>query len=359
MPLCLVQITHLRCIQTLRFAPVRGVNWLIGGNGQGKTSVLEAISMLGTGASFRSGDSLITLGQTQTVVFGALCEPDGQIGVMREQRQRSMKLDGEAISSAWPLLEALPTLAIIPENQQSLRDPPQVRRRMLDWGLFHVEPGYGEILRQYRRCLSQRNARLKQGGGPDLAHWDQNLVHYGEALQASRARYITALSPYFEARLADLTGQSQDAVVLSLQSGWSAQKSLGECLARDLPRDLAQGFTHNGAHRADLLFSWQGQAARELLSRGQSKLWGLAFRLAQLAYLRDQCGKVVTVLLDDFGAELDPAARQRVVDTLLNLQAQVFATVTHEAQIPAMAAQQTGYFYLEAGQLVANEGTST
>ncbi|MEW6613091.1 MAG: DNA replication/repair protein RecF [Pseudomonadota bacterium] len=358
MHLELVHIQNLRCLKDIRFQPNRRLNWLIGDNGQGKTSLLEGLFILATGNSFRDrGENLIRLGETQLLVFGEVSNAHEQhrIGVMRDKQQRVIKIDGDYADSAWPLLEILPMLAITAENSQLLADSPQMRRRLLDWGLFHVEPRYGELLRGFRRALKQRNAWLKaQERGPNP--WDRPFLDYATEIQALRSHYVEALLPDFVAMLDTLTGQPMDEASLGLASGWARQRSLAEALQQDHGRDLAAGFTHSGPHRADLRFAWKDLPASTILSRGQIKLWSHAFRLAQLRYLHAQRGLQAVVLLDDFGAELDPRAREQLLQVLLDLDLQVFATVTHKTQIPAGSPPEAAYFRLEAGEIQLIEG---
>lgn len=353
-----VHIQNLRCLEDVRFQPHPAINWLVGDNGQGKTSLLEGLYMLGNGNSFRDrGDNMIRLGTTQSLVFAEVRNPFEQhrVGVLRERQQRVIKIDGAFAESAWPLLEILPMLAITAENSQILNDAPQERRRLLDWGVFHVEPNYGETLRQFRRSLKQRNAWLKHpesGANP----WDRPFLDCARQLQTYRQHYVDALRPYFETMLKTLTGQEPERVDLSLYPGWSRQRALTDCLRHDQPRDRAAGFSHSGPHRADLRFAWRGEDASSILSRGQLKLWSHAFRLAQLCYLYEERAVLPVVLVDDFGAELDPSARRRFLRVLLDLGLQVFATVTHRRQIPDESPPDAGYFLLEAGHLRSIEG---
>ncbi|MEK8089641.1 DNA replication/repair protein RecF [Thermithiobacillus plumbiphilus] len=358
MHLALVHIQNLRCLQDLRFKPGPRWNWLLGNNGQGKTSVLEGIFMLGTGNSFRDrGEGMIRLTATEMLVFGEI-EGDGKhhrVGILRDRHTRTIKIDGQVVDSAWRLLEIMPILAMTADNSQILSDSPQQRRRLLDWGLFHVEPRYGELLQGFRRALRQRNAWLKSrpaGNNP----WDRPFLDFGLGLEQLRQDYISALTPYFTETLAQFGREKTEDASLQLLSGWSRQKSLETALEQDARRDLDAGFTHSGPHRADLTFKWQEWPAAQILSRGQIKLWSYAFRLAQLRYLRAQRGIRAVVLLDDFGAELDPDAREALLQTLQGMELQVFATVTHQSQIPAGASSDAQVFGLEAGNIRLIEG---
>jgi len=132
MHLALVHIQNLRCLQDLRFKPGPRWNWLLGNNGQGKTSVLEGIFMLGTGNSFRDrGEGMIRLTATEMLVFGEI-EGDGKhhrVGILRDRHTRTIKIDGQVVDSAWRLLEIMPILAMTADNSQILSDSPQQRRR--------------------------------------------------------------------------------------------------------------------------------------------------------------------------------------------------------------------------------------
>ena len=176
-------ITNLRNIvqASLAFSPQ--LNLIVGKNGSGKTSLLEAIHYLATARSFRSHQitPLVTHGENETVVFGQIVGDSGReirAGVSRSLAgKREIRIDGEPISKASELARLLPVLVLGQETVDLLLGSPQLRRKFLNWGVFHVKPTFSDEWDIANRCLKQRNKLLK-GGHPkqELKVWTDKLV---------------------------------------------------------------------------------------------------------------------------------------------------------------------------------------
>ena len=170
---------------------------LLGPNGAGKTSLLEAIYLLGRGRSFRTrlNRRLIQHGQQGFSVYGEL-DLGGNVhrlGVGCGPNGLDLRLNGEAASGMAALAELLPIHVIEPNIHDLVEGGPRDRRRFLDWGVFHVEQGYLETWRRYRRILGQRNAALKAGSG--ASGWNVSLLEAGAAVDSARGRYVAELAP--------------------------------------------------------------------------------------------------------------------------------------------------------------------
>src|SRR5688572_1494716 len=201
MPLAELRIQNLRCVESaqLNFSPE--LNLIAGANGAGKTSILEAIFLLGRGRSFRTRTSerLIRHGQPALTVFGRTDdEPPQQAGIeISADGGTRARINGENAASLLALSGVLPVQAIDPEIHKLVDQGPERRRRWLDWLVFHVEPSFGVHWARYSRALKQRNAALRSGAG-DIAAWDAELIRNGEAMTQSRQSTIQRLAPRLE-----------------------------------------------------------------------------------------------------------------------------------------------------------------
>jgi DNA replication and repair protein RecF len=347
-------IEDFRCIEKAEL-PLHGrCNLISGENASGKTSLLEAIFVLGRGRSFRTAKSetLIRMGTTAFLLTGRI-RGDGVVGRPLGLRFTKDGIEarygGRPVNGLAELATVLPAQAIDPEVHRLIEGGPQERRRFLDWGVFHVEPGFVDHWRRYQRALRQRNAALRSNAAPALVRaWDPELIEAGELVAASRARYLEALHPHVRATAERLLG---GALEISLSQGWSAERSLQESIEASWIRDRERGLTHSGPHRADVGVRFGGSPARDRISRGQQKLAASALLLGQLRCDAELGSSVAALLVDDPAAELDSGNLERLLGEVISLPAQLFITALDPTN-PALAGLPDGHrFHVEHGKV--------
>lgn len=357
MRLTRLRLAQLRCFDQaeLEFAP--GLNLITGGNGAGKSSVLEAAHVLGYGRSFRGRvrDGLIRTGAANLELYAEWLDDSGRArraGIRHSGSVWEARLDGAPAPSLTELCAQLAVVTFEPGSHDLIAGGSEGRRRFLDWALFHVEPSFLPWWRRYARALKQRNALLKSGPPlPTLAAWDQELVEAGENLSRLREDYLSRLEPVFAVTAAEFLpelGGSQ----LEFLPGWKRDElALADALLLARDRDLAAGFTTVGPHRADWRIRYSALPGREALSRGQEKLTALACVLAQArAYAQDRQDWPV-VCLDDLASELDLAHQRQALQTILASPAQVLLTGTEAPAVLAELASPQRMFHVERGQI--------
>src|SRR6187431_575925 len=201
MSLAELRVENLRCIESARLEFSPELNLISGENGAGKTSILEAIFLLGRGRSFRtrSSERLIRHHQSKLTVFGATNDaPPRRAGIeVGSDGTTRARIDGANAVSLLELTGVLPVQSIDPEIHKLVDQGPERRRRWLDWLVFHVEPSFGVHWARYSRALKQRNAALRSGAG-DIAAWDTELIRNGEAITQSRQSTVQRLTPRLE-----------------------------------------------------------------------------------------------------------------------------------------------------------------
>jgi DNA replication and repair protein RecF len=320
-------ISQLRCIEQAELDIPAGLTLVWGPNASGKTSLLEAIFLLGRGRSFRTRNSerLIRHGQDHLRVIGDLMDRTGlshHLGIEVRKGGTSARIDSRPAESLAELAQAFPVQAIEPGVHRLVEEGGYRRRRWMDWAVFHVEPQFVDTWLRYTRALKQRNAALRVAS-QEASVWNAELSRTGETIAASRARYIAALEPWWRETVLALSGLD---VELHYQRGWTQDHSLDEALVASRLRDEARHATHSGPHRADVAIRVSGRPAREVLSRGQQKLVAVAMILAQLKLLQSLTGAVPTLLLDDPAAELDGERLQRFIEQIQALKSQLVVT---------------------------------
>jgi len=320
-----LQVTDLRCLQTVNLELDSRFTLISGPNASGKTSLLEAMYVLGRGRSFRTRrlDHLIRRGASQFVVFGEVEAGERRVPVGVEGSADGMraKVAGSAVASLSELAVVFPVQVIDPEVHKLIEEGPNRRRRFLDWGVFHVEPGFLETWQRYQQILKQRNAALKVGRAVNA--WDRDLVRYGEEISGARARYVEQLALEAQRLAKELLGLE---LQLSYRSGWLRGSSLGEALAQSAKLDQERGSTQVGPHRGELGIQLDGVVARDRISRGQQKLLAAALLLAQLKLFPAHLPLQPSLLLDDPAAELDNDRLSRLIHEVSGPRNQLVVT---------------------------------
>jgi DNA replication and repair protein RecF len=357
MILSYLEARNLRVISRAEFEPVSTVNLLIGPNGSGKTSFLESIYFLATGRGFRGsqGRELIRRGSTAVNVTGQRHDEHGAVthlGIERNGQGRRISINGISQRSAAELARLLPVIATSPADHHELFQSAKLRRAMLDWLVFHVEPHFFGAWNRYQTALKQRNAELRRPSGrPEaLAPWEEELDQAATVITQCRQRTAERWSIAVKdsgTRLLDM------GLSVVLQPGWDTTASLRDALSANRGNDRAIGYTQLGPHRADVDVRMDGLNARIYASHGQRKLVMFALRLAQLEVFRAQRGRGAIVLVDDLAAELDPIRRRALVDGLYALDAQVFVTSTEAGQSGLEACDNGRLFHVERGTIRA------
>ena len=348
-------VHNFRCLEQAELSLHPGRNLIWGGNGSGKTSLLEAMFLLGRGRSFRTRNSerLIRDGRDRLVVFGRTAAADRNggelahaVGVEVDRREGTRaRVDAVAVGSLADLSRVFPVQVIDPEIHKLIEEGGRRRRRWLDWAVFHVEPRFADWWVRYGRAVRQRNAALRERSG-GTKPWDVEIATLGEKISEARRAVVEQMQPYWGEVVAGLDCPKGE---LQYFRGWGAQHSLLDALDASRPRDEARGLTHAGPHRADVLIRAGGRPAREVLSRGQQKLMAVALTLAQLRLLKAVSGTLPTLLLDDPAAELDSQHLVYFVREIAGLECQLVITAL-QPETAAFGAPDR-VFHVEQGRV--------
>ncbi|RLM19645.1 DNA replication/repair protein RecF [Brenneria alni] len=355
MALTRLLIKDFRNIEAADLALAPGFNFLVGANGSGKTSVLEAIYTLGHGRAFRSVQAarVIRHEQPEFVLHGRIdgVERERSVGLSKNrQGDGKVRIDGSDGHKVAELAQLLPIQLITPEGFTLLNGGPKYRRAFLDWGCFHNEPGFFSAWSNMKRLLRQRNAALRQVGHyGQLRAWDQELVPLAERISQWRAQYSAAIAEDISTTCSQFLPEF--ALSFSFQRGWDKESDYAELLERQFERDRMLGYTALGPHKADFRIRASGVAVEDMLSRGQLKLLMCALRLAQGEFLTRQNGLRCLYLIDDFASELDSTRRRLLAERLKATHAQVFVSAVSAEQIADMMGENGKMFRVEQGKI--------
>jgi DNA replication and repair protein RecF len=361
MRLDLVQVNGFRNLDELCFVPAENLNVLFGVNGSGKSSILEAIHYLGFARSFRTSKhkNVIQHNKDEFTVFGAVTTGtvSHKLGLSRKADNSCIvSVDGVKTKSALDLVSLLPVQIFTPQSSELIVGSPRLRRRYLDWLLFHVEPSFAKEFATFRRCLLQVNAIYKlrkyQSIGTEEVFWLDQLCQIGERISSLRMALMSGeFLSFIQYNLADFLPDC--SFEFSYYKGWDRDSDLRDSIEKNHEKDKKFGFVSVGPHKSDIRIKVNGMPANEYLSRGQLRMLVAAMQIAQAQYLFSKNQKSVVFLLDDIGAELDIEKQQLFINSLLKTGSQLFVTAIDKKNMGYLDQyKDKKLFHVEHGQVI-------
>jgi DNA replication and repair protein RecF len=317
---------------SFEFGP--GVNIIVGPNGSGKTNLLEAILVLAHGSSYRVNDLDLIRFDHDWFRLDADIEPGDSRRTVKLQatpRQTKTYEINDKKFVRLTLQHTLPIVLFEPNHLQLLHGAPELRRNYLDDILEQISPGFAGFRRNYRRILSQRNALLKRPKQPstqELFPWNLRLSELGATITRARADLCEQLGEQLSDIYAEIS-QSKTKVIITYHPKFPLEQYESHLLNKletHLPEDFARGFTTYGPHREDFVVTFDGRAADESASRGETRTALLTLKIIELQLIEKVRGETPLLLLDDVFSELDGARRRALTGFLQRYQ--TFLTTT-------------------------------
>ena len=321
-----------------------GVNLIVGDNAQGKTNLLEAISYLGSGRSFRAQKTAemvrfgADFGEVSGKVFSQEREQTLRFVLFSGSRPRQIWRNGAKKKTAADIAGVLPTVLFCPEDLMVLKTGAASRRRMGDHVLCQLRPNYDAALTEYNRILDQKTRILKDhfdnpGMLEILPEYNTRLCQVGALLISYRARFYDSLGISAAAFHNQFSGGAEEfrleyKTVSSVSDPFAPVSRLTQDLMEHLQRhyraeiETAQCLT--GPHKDDFDVSLSGINLKSFGSQGQTRTAAISLKLAQRELMGREWGEEPVLLLDDVLSELDPGRQDFVLNQIVS--GQVFIT---------------------------------
>jgi DNA replication and repair protein RecF len=299
----------------------KNVTLILGSNGWGKTSILEAIYILTRGKSFRATDKDII--KRGTDFYRIELEYDnGELIIATFDGKNKTFTALDKKTRRLPTKQKYPVILFLPSDLNLVDHSPGRRRDYFDHIYSQLDASYSTSLSKYNKALKQRNELLKtESVTPDsLFSWDLLLAQYGAELHTKRKSYTAEINQRLTSTYRSIA-QNQDEVELIYSSdASSSESSYLRTLEQNFPRDSILGHTSFGVHRDDYQFLFNHQSADNSASRGETRSVILALKFIEADLIYEKLGLKPIILLDDVFSELDETRRRCLIENFKNHQ---------------------------------------
>ena len=339
-----LELRNFRNYENAKLECAPGVNLIVGDNAQGKTNLLEAISYLGSGRSFRALKTAemvrfgADFGEVSGKVFSQERDQDLRFVLFSGSRPRQIWRNGAKKKTAGDIAGVLPTVLFCPEDLMVLKTGASQRRRMGDQVLCQLRPNYDAALTEYNRILDQKSRILKDHfDNPSvlaiLPEYNARLCQVGALLISYRARFYDSLGKSAEKFHSQFSGGVENftleyKTVSTVNDPFAPVSQLTQELESHLERhyraelETAQCLT--GPHKDDFTVCLSGIDLKSYGSQGQTRTAAISLKLAQRELMGREWGEEPVLLLDDVLSELDPGRQDFVLNQIVS--GQVFIT---------------------------------
>ena len=343
-------------LQELEFSP--NLNCISGGNGEGKTNLLDAIWYLSMtksafcpsdGFCFRHGADSLAVSGTFRMENGTASRFSVQ-ALRADASQKKVRRDDKPYKRISEHIGALPIVLVSPADTSLVSESGDERRRFVNAVLSQMDPAYLASVQQYNRLLLQRNRLLKAGIKDEelLCTFDGKLAEYAAPVFSRREAFVRELVPTVREYYKTISSGAESVDIeyrSCLHKG-----SLEDALKAHRTQDALLGFTTAGIQRDDFLFTMDSHPIRRCGSQGQQKSFLVALKFAQYDIMKKACGFAPTLLLDDLFDKLDMDRVGRLLQMVSgNGFGQIFLTDSNKVRISGIVdSLTTDRTYFEA-----------
>lgn len=315
------------------------INCFVGKNGVGKTNILDAIYHLAYGKSYFNPLAVQNIKHGEEFfVIDALLEKNNKeekiICSLKKGQKKTIKRNGKVYEKLSEHIGFIPLVIISPSDADLIVEGSETRRKFIDSIIATLDANYLQVLIQYQKTVTQRNALLKYFAlnqtfdADNLSIYNEQLSHSGQLIFEKRKQFLTEFVPIFEKHHATISG-GNEKISLHYESQLF-DKDLAHLLSDTLPKDRMIHYTSAGIHKDDLVFEIDGFPIKKFGSQGQQKSFLIALKLAQFEFVKNQSNTLPILLFDDIFDKLDAFRVQQIINMVNDdVFGQIFISDTH------------------------------
>ncbi len=351
-----IHLHNIRNHQESELSFVPDVNILTGGNGSGKTSILEALSLCAMARSFVPvSDQALIRHNEDSCTANVSAEKDlgvpYSVGVtVRHGVRKRITTSTQTSCSPRDIIGAMPIVVLSPDHKSITFGAPAERRSFIDAVMAQSSRRVTELLFEHRRLFKHRNAVLSamaegRASEQDLEIWTEQFITVGAEIVARRAQFLRDVTPRIRESYSSVSGGMEEIDVVyqpdvmdnAPETDINSADAVADAyraIARTLrSREIGRQSTMFGPQKDEVALFINGGLVRETASQGQHKSLLVALKIAESQILQEYSNERPVVLLDDVFSELDADRCRRVLDHVIAMNMQCFVTTTDGHQV--------------------------
>ncbi len=345
----------------------KNMNIFVGDNAQGKTNILEAITILALTKSHRIGvnPNIIMFGKEKCKISGVVKKDKIisklEIDIINDEKK--LKVNKTDIRKVADYISYLNVIIFTPDDLEIIKGSPNVRRNLLNIQLSQISKEYIKYYNEYNKLLKTRNEYLKilfNNSIADINYLDiitDKLIEKAVFIYQKRKEYIDLINLHIDEFYFNISGDYGVSVKyipnvnLEEYDSESIRKKLKHTYKKNYAKELNYGMTIYGPHRDDFYFEYNGMDLKYFGSQGQQKLAVLSFKLSEIFIFKDFCGTAPVLLLDDIFSELDIKKRNKLLKIINNDDIQSIITTTDLKNINKKYVENAFVFEVRKGNV--------
>jgi len=344
MGLTSISLRNVRKHADIKINFAGGLNYIVGGNGLGKTTILEAIYYLCTtkSCSTKSDANVVKFNEDSfeiTGIFEELIKDNAAVIYSVTLGKKQYYLNEKHVFRPSSVIGKFPVVMLSPSDHSITQGSPAERRKFVDSVISQSSRTYLDLLLEYQKILRQRSAllsRMREGGfvnrENELEAWNQKLISTGEQIINHRIEFLKDFKPYISESYKKIMEEKESPNIEYIFLGGFKEENIGgrfrELLDEFREEEIRRAANLIGPHRDEFVFEISSINLREFGSQGQHKTFQTVLRFAEFFYIKDVSNNTPIFLLDDVFGELDAHRANRVSRYLSEIGGQAFITLT-------------------------------
>lgn len=361
-----LKINNFRNYESAQLELEPAINVFYGENAQGKTNLIEAVSVITLGRSFRTNreESFIRRGQNSFYLKGEFTGDTESLTIeIGTDRERSLvRMNGVEYKKRREVFGRVKVVIFSPDDLYLIKGGPEYRREYLDLYIGQIYPAYRKIYQRYYRALYQRNSalkRIKKGiKDSSLDAWTFQLVETGSLIVSLRIKVLKRLNFWINEYHKKISGGKEEIVCYYLGQGALFEEDDQEIIKENLLKafqekqrdEMQRGYTLVGPHRDDLSIIINGEGELRIFgSQGQQRTAALALKMAVVDLIESMEEKAPLLLLDDVFSEFDQQRKKSLLRILMKDKQTLITTAN--SRIREEFSPEIRFFKVEGGSI--------